>query len=369
MEKFDGCVNECSSISSFSEELKLYTKNMFSCSSGIFDKLPLLDEDFVGTWRAYLDESKKKGVFQTLKSRLPQLNFPVEKGVSTSEEYLAAIRAEKLIADISPNSGLALEEPCKIELIIHKTPAGSIPVIIVRNRNDFVSLFRALAFKNEPVGIPSSTGACAISGYNNCERYLAYRKSQLTEDPLGLMPPATKKSMYQDSFLLLSDGPYSGIFAEKAGFDENAWREYSLKIRLGHESAHYFTRRCLGSMRNNAHDELIADFAGIREAFGKYDSGLFLKFCGIENFPNISPTGRIQNYKGTPKLSDGAFVEMCALLHAAAANVESFDKKYGENFSRGDFTVAAILCMASLTLDEIAGKNGFKLLEKYFDLI
>ncbi|HOT74862.1 MAG TPA: hypothetical protein PK467_03690, partial [Candidatus Wallbacteria bacterium] len=332
----------------------------------ILKKLPLPDEEFVETWNSYFIESGANGVFKTLKKYLPQLNFPIEKGVSALEEYRAAVLAEKPVTEISANAGLKIEAEDSIGLLIHKTPAGSIPVITVRNRNDFETLYRALAFKNEPEPVPASTGACAISGYNNCGRYIAYKNKCAAEDPFGLSfleNPADQKSRYQDSFLLLGDGPYSGLAPSCAGFGEAEWRDYSLKIRLGHESVHYFTKRCLGSMRNNAHDELLADYAGICGAFGEYDAELFFKFCGIENFPEINPAGRINNYKGSPCLSDENFRAMCAFLYSAALNIERFDKKHRKNFTRGDFTTAAVLCIASASIDLIAAENGLSVLE------
>lgn len=355
---------------SINNELNNYFANAFISRPGLIGKLPLPEEEFVAVWRGYLDESLKSGVFRALKNHIPQFNFPVEKGISANEKYRAAVRAEIPPCEIVSDSALTLAAPGELELNMHETPAGPIPVLIVKNRDDFTALFRALAFKNEPADIPASTGACAISGYNNCERFIAFKNKRELDDPFGLAAPedpAVEKSRYQDRFLLLSDGPYSGISAAGAGFEESAWRGYSLKIRLGHESAHYFTKRCLGSMRNHAHDELIADYAGICEAFGAYDSSLFLKFCGIEMAPEINPAGRINNYKGTPPLSDAAFAAMCEVLRAAALNVEVFDKKHRKTYSRCDFTTAAIVCMASLAIDEMASPDGAVKLEKALD--
>lgn len=352
---------------SIKDELNNYFANAFIIPSGLIKKLPLPEEEFVPVWRNYLDESLKSGVFRALKNHIPQFNFPIEKGMSSNEKYRKAVKAEIPPCDIFSESSLILEAPDELELFIRETPSGPISVLVVKNRGDFMNLFRALAFKNEPVFIPPSTGGCAISGYNNCERFIAFKNKRALEDPFGLKAsedPAIEKSHYQDRFLLLSDGPYSGISSAEAGFEESAWRGYSLKIRLGHESAHYFTKRCLGSMRNNAHDELIADYAGICEAFGAYDSSLFFKFCGIENLPEINPAGRINNYKGTPPLSDGAFGAMCETLRAAALNIEVFDKKIRKIYSRGDFTTAAIICMASLSVDEMASPSGADKLEK-----
>lgn len=355
-------------------ELEEYFNNAFSVNLNMINQLPLKDEGFVEVWREYLNESNVNGVFNTLKKHLPQLNFAIEKGMSQNAGYRAATLSEKIAEKTPDGKDFHVNRPDDVKLFIHETPAGSIPVIIVYDREDFVSFFRALACKNEPVEIPASTGACAVKGFNNLERLKNYKDKWVLENPFEIWELefenlSGRKEIYQDSFLLLSDGPYSGVPACALGFETLKWREASLKIRLGHESAHYLTRRCLGSMRNHAHDELIADYAGICHAFGEYKSSLFLKFCGIEKFPEIEPGGRINNYKGKPSLSEEAFQKMCGVLHDAALNVELFDGRNRRNFSGRDFTTAAILCLASLRLDEIAEKNSVDVLEKLLSKI
>jgi hypothetical protein len=91
--------------------------------------------------------------------------------------------------------------------------------------------------------------------------------------------------LYQDRLIILSAGPYSNVTASNLGLTETEWQQLSLKIRLEHESTHYFTRRFFGSMRNNIADELIADYRGIVAALGYYRSDWFLHFVGLESFP------------------------------------------------------------------------------------
>jgi len=74
------------------------------------------------------------------------------------------------------------------------------------------------------------------------------------------------------------------------GMDESTWHSLSLIIRLSHECTHYFTRRLFGSMRNNLLDELIADYQGIVAANGgRYRADWFLRFVGLESFPDYRP--------------------------------------------------------------------------------
>ncbi|MBC6421591.1 MAG: hypothetical protein GDA38_08585 [Hormoscilla sp. SP12CHS1] len=74
-------------------------------------------------------------------------------------------------------TGLILKEPESLQLIIHESAAGEIPVIIAGCREDFVSLVQALTKRNEPHPIPDSMGATMVSGFNNWDRIRQYRAS------------------------------------------------------------------------------------------------------------------------------------------------------------------------------------------------
>lgn len=74
-------------------------------------------------------------------------------------------------------------------------------------------------------------------------------------------------------------------------------------------------------MRNNMRDELIADYQGIVAANGgRYRADWFLRFIGLEAFPEYRQGGRLQNYRGQPPLSDGAFKILQVLVKDAAEN-------------------------------------------------
>ena len=117
-----------------------------------------------------------------------------------------------------------------------------------------------------------------------------------------------QKELYQDRFIILSTGPYSNVHAGEIGLDPEDWLKLSLVIRREHECAHYFTRRVFSSMRNSLLDEIIADYCGITAAVGRFRADWLLRFFGLESFPHYREGGRLQNYRGTPALSDPAFV-------------------------------------------------------------
>lgn len=172
-----------------------------------------------------------------------------------------------------------------------------IPVLVAANRPDFVSLAQALTRRNEPEPLPASMGACIVSGYNNWDRITELRRRWQGEKSANPSLPDWAEefrqnilpfpALYQDTFILLSQGPYSNVPAQHMGMSVETWRQTSLTLRLEHECAHYFTYRLFGSMRNNLLDELIADYCGIVAANGHYRADWFLRFMGLESFPII----------------------------------------------------------------------------------
>ena len=204
-----------------------------------------------------------------------------------------------------------------------------------------------------------------VSGFNDWERIRQYRRRW--EDESGSTSEAAwkeefrrlvpRKALYQDRFLILSDGPYSGVAASEMGFAEDEWRRLSTTIRLEHECTHYFTLRVFGSMRNNILDELIADFMGITAAAGRYRSDWLLRFMGLESFPTYREGGRLQNYRGHPPLSDGAFRVLQALVKDASENLES--SRAGRASPGGpEERAAMLLALTGFRLEDLAGPGA-----------
>lgn len=342
------------------EELRAYNENVFDLGAlGPETRFPLPDEPFVAFWEERVQESESRGAFAVLREHLPQLCFPIYEGISETEAYRAATRRGVPVETIPEATGLELEHPEAIELVLHASPAGRIPLLIARRRPEFAALIRALTRRNEPVPVPPSQGALMVSGYNNWGRIAELRRRWEAGAPAGAWAEEfqrlqDRKELYQDRFILLSDGPYSAVPAAELGLDDEEWREISLAIRRDHECAHYFTRRLFGSMRNNALDELIADYAGMVGAIGRFRADWFLRFVGLEDFPRYRPGARLDLYRGDPPLSDGAFQMLQGLLVAAAGNLERFD---GEPRNPAE-TALRIAALASLRLDELASPQG-----------
>ena len=370
------------------EEILNYNCNVFDATHlKDFLRFSLPDEDHLPIWRKSLTTATVTGIFEALKPILVQLQFPIQKGISQTEIYRAVTLKGQATANMEQVQGLQLQYPEKLQLKIHSSLAGSIPVLLPETRADFVSLVQALTKKNEPESIPDSMGACMVANYNNWGRINQYRH-QLSLNNDGncsetdwqsefrrLIP---QKKLYQDCFIILSNGFYSGVTAQEMNLSEAEWRRFSLTIRLEHECTHYFTYRVLGSMRNNLLDELIADYQGIVSAIGKYRADWFLRFMGLESFPHYRKGGRFQNYQSKPlhldavikdtpsdiasaaSLSTGAFNILQQLVKVAAENLEYFDRHYVRSQQRNK----VLLALTCFTLEELASANAPELILK-----
>jgi hypothetical protein len=346
-------------------ELLAYNQSAFVPADWPDIHCPLPDEPFVEIWRSYAAECQAAGNILPLRKYLVQLNYPIAENISQRPEYLAAVRAGVEPDDDIP--GLVLTAPHRCRIIIHATAAGAIPLLIAGEREDFVSLLRALSLKNEPVPVPVSMGGCIISGYNNWRR-IRMAECQFAalfpDAPSGLSARdrlkwiIPRRELYQDRFILLSDGYYSGVLPAQVGLSAKAWREYSLIIRREHECTHYFTRRFLRTMRNNLFDELIADYAGIVSAIGHYRADWALLFLGLEDATGCRPGGRFNNYLGNPPLSRAAVTVLERLVRRSTSSLEYIDRTHSKARNWPDVHPGGLVALSSLTLEELASERA-----------
>jgi hypothetical protein len=351
-------------------ELLAYNQNIFSHEPG--DNLE--PELHVSTWQGYISEALEVGVWESLRRRLVQLQFPIELGISETADYQASTRRGLSVP--AGINGLKLRSPQQVELFMHESWAGLIPVIFVGDQSDFELLVQALLRRNEPLAIPAAMGACMVAGFNNWDRISSYRNhwelehgsTDWEQEWQRLIP---QKALYQDRFMLLSDIPYSNIRATELGLAEDDWQQQSRTIRLEHESIHYWTKRRLGAMQNNALDELMADYWGLVSATGEYRADWFLCFLGLEAWPLYRSSGRLNSYRGQPELSAGAFRVLQGLVVNAAQNLE---RAHRSICHKSALTVlenarAVVEALSYLTLEEIASAGSVELLtELVWDL-
>lgn len=348
--------------------------------------LPLEDEPHIERWSFYLDESVHSGIpaIRVLSRYIPQLRYPVEEGISNNIAYKISVRKGNFSSDdcetdqgveYSDLNHLSFNNAAGINLSVEQTPSGKLPVIQTSDREDFITLVRVFTGRNEPVNVPDSMGACMIKGFNNWDRIHQLKadfikkwqdKAENTDEFENISQSETvgesgkkdqakiqedverawkfhftttvkpDKTLYQDTFMLVSDGPYSAVSAEEAGLTDVEWREKSIIIRREHELTHYFARRVYGTMRNNALDEIIGDLTGTCAAFGFADRDLMLAFLGLKSFPPFTHGGRLANYLGDPPLSAKSFEVLCYIVCNAVDNFSSIFKS--SDSGSGNFT-------------------------------
>jgi hypothetical protein len=352
-------------------ELLAFNENVFTLPDATSPpQFPLPDEPFVSTWSEYAQQAQPGTVFDFLQQRLVQLYFPIRAGISQDDEYRAVTRRGESPENVSQTTGLCLRRPDLLSLSIHQTHAGKVPILIAPDREDFVSLLRALTARNEPEPVPDSMGACIISGYNNWDRIRRYRATwsqnlatEATEEDwqAEFRNMTARKELYQDRFILLSCGFYSSVSPETLGVTSEQWRECSLIIRREHECMHYFTRRAFRSMRNHVLDELIADYVGLIAATGRFPADWFLRFMGLEDYPAFRPSGRLSCYRGTPAISDKSFRVLQRILIAAAESLERFSTGFASQL----FSLTspmALITLSAQTIEELAAPEASRVL-------
>jgi hypothetical protein len=355
-------------------ELLKYNENIFDHSSLTpHFTLPFRDSPSISVWRDYQSSGTDKSIFEALKKPLVQLSFPIQKGISRKEYYTSAT-----LRGIHPNkivqaTGLKLKEPNGLNLSIHHTLAGHVPIISTTVRDDFVVLVQAITEKNEPVPIPASMGGVTVIGYNNWDRIYNYRTKWEAESNYDFTGDGWKKEfkylvsqkdLYQDNFIILSSGNYSNIPAFSFGLPEDRWKYLSTIIRKEHECTHYFTRHILSSARNRLLDELIADYMGITAVEKHFRSNWFLYFMGLDNFPQYKRGGRLENYLGTPPLSNGSFKILCKLAKYAAENMENIDNIFRPGTDNRYKRTDILLALTYLTIEELASHDAVLLFQK-----
>ncbi len=356
-------------------ELLVYNENVFEHTQ--FEShlaFPLPPEPHISTWEEYAGEANQLGAFLTLRKRLVQLNFPIQRGISQTQAYQAVTRHGVSTDGMPEATGLVLNHPEKLDLLLHPTLAGVLPVLIAGDRQDFVSLVQALVKKNEPESVPDSMGSLMVGGFNNWDRvrrhldaWQAAYPAEPREDEFKRLVP--RKELYQDRFMILSRGPYSAVPAREMGLSEDEWASPSLTIRLEHESTHYFTRRVLGSMRNNLLDELIADYRGISAAVGCYRADWACRFMGVTSTGVFIPGGRLENYRGAPLLSDGAFKVLLALVRAAADHLQEFDQVHAAERQDPHAQALILVALTYLTVEELASEQAPAILRDTCDQV
>ena len=200
--------------------------------------------------------------------------------------------AQIINAKLCPKRPIDYFSPEGVRLEIFASFAGDIPIISADDPRDFESLVTNIVNRGiRPEGI-EKTGASFVSGRTT-------------------------------RFIILSAKPYSNVPASELGLSPDVWAEKSLHIRRSHECTHLYTKQTRGISENRLHDELMADFIGLNDAFGFYRAEWFLRFMGI-----IGGSGsRLDVY--TKGLSPKVRTAVTELAEQAAYGLEKWSQSEG----------------------------------------
>lgn len=224
---------------------------------------------------------------QTLEQNLDFLDK--WKGIISQAKFLGV--ANTINRFVTKSRPVDFESPDNISMEMYDSFAGVIPIIYTRSVNDFENLVTNLVYKGVRPENISKTGASFIFGKST-------------------------------RFIILSNKPYSNVPHTELGLDitEEEWKEKSIILRREHECVHYYTLQNFGISKNHLHDELMADFFGIYEAFGYYSADYFLHFIGVRG-----ETGnRLKCY--IPNCSEELYAELCKTAERCAMFLEAWSK-------------------------------------------
>ena len=201
---------------------------------------------------------------------------------------------------------------------VMETPAGSVRVVTLGNRQDFELALRSLmAAKDGPLTpIPASQGAAMLTLFNwpRIHAHLALFPEERTAEFKRF---TAVRENYTDMLVLLSRGPYSHVDAAAVGETEEEWLGHSDAIRRFHELTHVICRRLYPGDVAPIRDELAADAVGLTAAYGRFDPETEKRFLGIRDGRYTG--GRLGNYTDTPESLTEA---VCAALERIRATVE-----------------------------------------------
>ena len=221
-----------------------------------------------------------KAALEALAARFPQLFVAPAEG---AQELNKLARLSGITPpDANLDHFITSDED---ELRIVDTPAGPIETLFLKNRKDFETFLQIISHKSEPVPIARTVGAMTYRGLADWE---VIRKE-------GVEGP------YRKELIVISEGPYSNVSADRTPYDEEMWLHVSRGIRLHHECTHVVCRRMMPDNILPVWDEITADLVGMLCATGGYEARLAATFLGVSGRGYVG--GRLPEYLNEEQLT------------------------------------------------------------------
>lgn len=314
-----------------------------------------------------MSDQKKRYPGEQLAWNYPQLLLDPEEGLKGTQQYKEIVLQGRLPAEsVCPFT--MSEQDSRQEM---DTPAGKAEVYFLYQRSDFERAVQILAYRGEPRPLPASMGAVTIRGLNNWRKIHAHKARYLaagnTDWDMEFRRFTQNADNYKDTVILLSNGYYSAVPPEEAGFSEEDWIRHSRTIRTWHELAHVVSRRLYPENQETIRDEVVADCIGLTAAFGAYDVHLAELFLGITE-EGYRPGGRLENYiSGADGSGNGAQCTGREESQAAGQKgVQAGSREDGASDPGRELLTKVCRIMEALSraADEFDGGDLFQLLQR-----
>ena len=223
---------------------------------------------------------KGKEALEALAQRFPQLYVaPAEDALDAYKAAAGRGRAPEG-ANLDHFIGNAEDELRRVP-----TPAGPIETLFLKERQDFETFLRIIGHKSQPVPIARTVGAityCGLADWGKvAEAYMAYTAQGGDDWGAEFARLAKVPGAFRSEIIVISEGPYSNVSADKTPYGEDEWVRVSRGIRLHHECAHVVCRRTMPKDILPIWDEITADVVGLLCATGSYDARLAATFLGV----------------------------------------------------------------------------------------
>ena len=267
---------------------------------------PLKDSEFIEWWKEWITSSQQNKYWERLRKDLPQLYVSPMREARLGNQYKQLVLQGVTPTSKDVNGGL--KEPGGFSFVLESHWCGSMPVIRVKNKNEFDMLLQCLVHRCEPVEIQESVHSQAVSGLIHWGLISTFGKSA------------------RCSMLILHDSPYSSVsYTAIPGISsEEEWIHCSHLWRLEHELTHIACKILVGEMRLNLYDELLADAMGMRASLGYFDAHLFALTIGLNSDGTVKKDGRAYTY--TQQLNDQEKIEVFKLVLERAYELEDLLK-------------------------------------------
>lgn len=258
------------------------------------------------------------GVIEVLATRFPQLYVTPAEGAQEAHR-LASGRG---VAPDDKSLAHFVTSP-EDELREVDTPAGSVEVVFLAERQDFETFLQIIGHKSSPVPIARTVGAITYRGLPDwgkvAEAYQAYVAAGGSDWRGEFARLAREPGALRSEIVVISEGPYSNVPACETPYDEREWVCKSREIRLYHECAHVVCRRLMPDDILPVWDEVTADVVGLLCATGRYDAALATRFLGVtaEGFSG----GRLEEYLNEEQMAQ--IDEVASEVYAACRCIET----------------------------------------------